>query len=58
MSDFVDFLGDENEQEFLEKCLKQWEITAGQEISDVQKIIRLATVFVEIKNRIEELSYS
>lgn len=52
---FVDFTGEENEKEFLQKCLQQWEVTAGSDKPDVMKVIELATVFHEIRHRIEEL---
>jgi hypothetical protein len=52
---FVDFTGEENEKEFLEKCLEQWEITNGREISDINKLIELGTIFSEMRHRVYEL---
>lgn len=52
---FVDFTGEENEKEFLEKCLKQWEITTNEDIPEIMKVIRIGTVFSEMRRRVEEL---
>ena len=52
---FVIFEGDENEIEFLEKCRKQWEITANSNQPDMIKIMQIATVFHEMEHRIAEL---
>ena len=52
---FVDFTGEESEKEFLEKLLKQWEITSNKDVSDTNKVIELGTVFSEIRHRIDEL---
>jgi hypothetical protein len=52
---FVIFEGDENEIEFLEKCRKQWEITASSNQPDMIKIMQIATVFHEMEHRIAEL---
>lgn len=55
-NDFVDFTGDENEIEFLEKCLKQWEITANNEkLSEPIKLCQVGSVFSEMRHRLEEL---
>lgn len=53
--DFVDFTGEENEKEFLEKCLKQWEITTEKDIPEMIKMMQIGTVFSEIRHRIAEL---
>ena len=55
MDKFVMFTGEENEKEFLEKCLKQWELTSNSERPDMFKVMELATVFSEIRHRIAEL---
>ena len=51
---FVDFTGEETEKEFLEKCLKQWELTASSDITDIGKLIQLGSVFSEMRHRMEE----
>lgn len=53
--EFVDFTGEETEVEFLEKCLKQWDLTSGSSAPEMIKIAQLGTVFSEIRHRIEEL---
>lgn len=53
--EFVDFTGEENELEFLKKCMKQWEITANAVIPNVFKMSQLGTVFHEIRHRINEM---
>jgi len=53
--EFVDFTGEENELEFLNKCLKQWDIATEQPYSDLQKLMNIGTVFSEMRHRIEEL---
>jgi len=55
MFNFIEFTGEETEKEFLEKCLKQWEITSGGESQIMQKMMELGTVFFEMRHRIEEL---
>jgi hypothetical protein len=55
MNNYVAFTGEENEKEFLIKCLTQWNLTANSERPDVFKIMELATVFSEMRHRIEEL---
>lgn len=52
---FVEFTGQETEKEFLEKVLKQWDITAGSEKPEILKMMELGTVFSEIRHRIAEL---
>lgn len=54
MSKYVEFTGEENEKEFLSKCLEQWDKTTGQEIPEVLMIMQLGTVFSEIRHRLEE----
>ena len=55
MGDFVFFTGEENEVEFLEKCLEQWNMTTNSEQPDLRKVMQLASVFHEIRHRLEEL---
>ncbi|MGX7134102.1 hypothetical protein [Enterococcus thailandicus] len=55
MKDFVIFTGEENEKEFLAKCVEQWELTAESDIPEMIKVMRLATVFTEMRNRIDAL---
>lgn len=55
MNDFVDFIGDEKEKEFLEKCLVQWEKTSSSNYSDTMKMCHIGTVFSEIRHRLEEM---
>ena len=55
MSKFVEFTGEENEKEFLEKCLQQWDLSSNSERPDMFKIMELATVFREMRHRITEL---
>lgn len=55
MLKFVEFTGEETEKEFLEKCLKQWEIVANGNAPDVFKVTQLGTVFSEMRHRIAEL---
>lgn len=52
---FVEFTGEENEKEFLEKCLQQWELTTNSNVSDMGKIMQLGTVFSEMRHRLDEL---
>ena len=53
MNDFVQFTGEENEKEFLEKCLEQWETSA--EKPPIVAMIQLGALFSEIRNRITAL---
>ena len=55
MFKFVEFTGEEAEKEFLEKCVRQWEISTNNSMDDGMKLIELATVFTEMRNRIDEL---
>lgn len=55
MNKFVIFDGEETEKQFLEKCLNQWDLTANADISEVGKLIQIATVFTEIKHRLDEI---
>ena len=50
MSEFVYFNGDETEKEFLQKCLRQWEM-----LSENDAMIKLGALFSEIRHRIAEL---
>lgn len=52
---FVSFTGDENEKEFLKKCLNQWDWTIQSGNSDVGKLVQIGTIFREMRHRIEEL---
>lgn len=52
---YVEFTGEETEKEFLEKCVEQWELAANSQLSDIGKLMRLASVFSEMRHRIEEL---
>lgn len=54
-SKFVDFTGEENEKEFLEKCVKQWSLTVNQDIPEVLKVCQLGTIFSEIQHRIRDI---
>ena len=51
---FVDFTGEENEKEFLKKCLEQWELTNNVDL-EIQKLMMIGTVFSEIRHRLREL---
>lgn len=53
--DFVVFTGEETEKEFLEKCLEQWEVTAESDVPEVVKLMRLGTIFSEMRHRVDEL---
>ena len=56
MSKFVEFTGEENEKEFLEKCLQQWDLSSNSERPDMFKIMELASVFCEMRHRITEFN--
>lgn len=51
---FVYFTGEENEKEFLSKCIEQWDKLEGWE-TETQKLICLGGLFSEIRHRLEEL---
>lgn len=53
--EYVKFTGEETEKEFLQKCLKQWDNVANAEVPDLLKIMNIATVFSEMRHRIEEM---
>lgn len=55
IDDFVDFTGEENEKDFLQKCLKQWKISSNAKYNDTIKICHIATIFAEIEQRLEEI---
>jgi hypothetical protein len=56
MNNFIEFTGEETEVEFLKKCIKQWKLTAGNtELTDMMKIMHIATIFHEMQHRIDEL---
>lgn len=52
---FVDFTGEETDKEFLEKCLQQWDMTIGKDVSETNKLLEIGTVFSAIRHRVEEL---
>lgn len=53
MNDFVQFTGEETEKEFLEKCLEQWELSAGK--PPIMAMIQLGSLFSAIRHRAAEL---
>lgn len=53
--EFVEFTGEENEKEFLEKCLKQWELTTNSNTNETIKMCQIGTVFSEMRHRLEEI---
>lgn len=53
--EFVNFTGEETEKEFLQKCLMQWDKTAESDMPDFMKMMQIATVFSEMRHRIEEV---
>lgn len=50
MSGLVYFDGDETEKEFLQKCLRQWEM-----LSENDAMFKLGALFSEIRHRVAEL---
>ena len=54
-NDFVEFNGEENEKQFLEKCLEQWEKSANSKESDMMKLCQLGLMFSEMRHRIDEI---
>ena len=40
---------------FLEKCLKQWEMTTHSPQNEMMKLVQLGGVFSEMRHRIDEL---
>lgn len=52
---FIDFDGEENEKEFLEKCYEQWEIACNANGTDMQKLMIIGSIFHEIEHRLREL---
>jgi hypothetical protein len=52
---FVDFNGQENEKEFLEKCLEQWDMTTGSNVPEIVKITHIGTIFHEMRHRLNDL---
>ena len=52
---FVEFTGGENEKEFLQKVLKQWDLTVESDKPEMFKLMELGTVFSEIRHRVAEL---
>lgn len=55
MKEFVIFTGEENEKEFLAKCVEQWDLTAESDVPEMIKVMQLATVFTEMRNRISDI---
>lgn len=55
MERYVKFTGEEDEKEFLERCLEQWELTSNSGRPEVMKIMELATVFSEMRHRLDEV---
>ena len=53
MKSFVQFSEGDNEKEFLEKCLKQWELSA--EKPPIMAMIELGTIFSEMRHRVDAL---
>lgn len=51
---YVFFEGNENETEFLEKCLKQWEISQDEQ-EPFRAMMQLGSVFREMRHRKSEL---
>jgi hypothetical protein len=51
---YIDFTGEENEKEFLEKCYKQWE-KINEVDSETQRLIIVGSVFSEIRHRLDEM---
>ena len=49
------FTGDENEKDFLEKCLGEWEAATRPEIDDILKLIKIGAIFHEMRHRLDEL---
>lgn len=52
---FLNFTGEENEKEFLETCLSQFEWTKETKNSNVAKLIQLSLIFREMERRLKEL---
>lgn len=50
MNGFVYFDGDETEKEFLQKCLRQWEM-----LSENDAMFKLGALFSEIRHRVAKL---
>lgn len=53
---FIEFTGEESEKEFLEKCLKQWEIATNSDVTDMVKVMHIGTAFIEMRHRLNELN--
>lgn len=47
--------GNETEKEFFEKSLEHWELVLDLGVSDQIKLIKIATIFHEMRHRLEEL---
>jgi hypothetical protein len=58
MVDFVVFDGNETEKEFLDKCLKQWEMTINNGTSPIFQLIEIGSIFSEIRHRVDEIEKS
>lgn len=51
---FVIFEGNETELEFLIKCIEQYDIAVEEE-NEIQKMMLIASVFHEMRHRVEEI---
>lgn len=51
----MDFTGNETEKEFYEKSLEYWELVADLGVSDMIKLIKIATIFHEMRHRLDEV---
>jgi len=53
----VTFTGEETEKEFLEKCLKQWDLTVDNGASEDIKLMQLGAMFSEMRHRVKEIEW-
>jgi hypothetical protein len=51
----MNFTGEESEKEFFEKSLEYWEIVSDLNFSPMIKLIKIATIFHEMRHRLDEL---
>jgi hypothetical protein len=51
----MNFTGEESEKEFFEKSLEYWELVLDLGVSDMIKLIKIATIFHEMRHRLDEL---
>lgn len=47
--------GEESEKEFYEKSLEYWEIVADLNVSPMIKLIKIGSIFHEMRHRLAEL---